>query len=148
MQLSQLIQVRFMKGIIAIFILSLVTSGSICAQTNIDQKFPLVIEFVSYCCGVPDNKPIINFARSFRRKYKTKAISAYKIGPAGKEGEYYLAFPLKELNKNQVKSFIKGIERVTITPEDKGGLIYQKNYTIDSSHFSKLITAKENAIKI
>lgn len=123
-------------------------STSMLAQRGRDRKFPLVVEFVSYCCGVPDNTPLINFVESFRKKYKTEAITAYKIGPVGKEGEYYLAFPLKELNKSQAKSFIEKMEKVTVTPEDKGGLFYQKNFTIDSSHFSKSIADKENILKL
>lgn len=123
-------------------------SASISAQSEGDRKFPLVVGFVSYCCGVPDNTPVINFAKSFRKKHKTKAISAYKIGPVGKEGEYYLAFPLKELNKSQAKIFIEEMEKVTVTPEDNGGIIYQKDFTIDNSHFSKSIAVKENILKL
>lgn len=123
-------------------------SASISAQPGGDRKFPLVVGFVSYCCGVPDNTPVINFAKSFRKKYKTKAIRAYKIGPVGKEGEYYLAFPLKELSKSQAKNFIEEMEKVTVIPGDKGGVIYERDFTIDSSHFSKSIAVKENILKL
>ena len=123
-------------------------SASISAQSRGDRKFPLVVGFVSYCCGVPDNTPVIDFVKSFRKKYKTKAISGYKIGPVGKEGEYYLAFPLKELNKSQAKSFIEEMEKVTVIPGDRGGVIYEREFTIDSSHFSKSIADKENILKL
>ena len=123
-------------------------SASISAQSRGDRKFPFVVGFVSYCCGVPDNTPVIDFTKSFRKKYKTKAISAYKIGPVGKEGEYYLAFPLKELSNSQAKNFIEEMEKVTVIPGDKGGVIYEREFTIDSSHFSKSIAVKENILKL
>jgi hypothetical protein len=40
------------------------------------------------------------------------------------------------------------MEKVTVIPGDKGGVIYEREFTIDSSHFSKSIAVKENILKL
>src|SRR6187397_215544 len=78
-------------------------------QKGSETIYPVVVEFHSFCCGVPDAGPLTSFIKSFKKQQKIKKISVDRIGPMGKEGEYYMAFPLKELNKKQISKFIEGI---------------------------------------
>lgn len=61
----------------------------------------MAIQFHSVCCGVPSEIPVVKMIKSFKKKNHIKSITAYHIGPLGKEGEYDLAFQLTELNKSQ-----------------------------------------------
>ncbi len=94
--------------------------------------YPAVIQFQSECCGVPDDAPVRQFIRSFRKQQKIKKkLTAYHIGPMGKEGEYYLAFTLREMTKKQKKTFIKKLKVVTANLKDKGSASFAENLTIE-----------------
>ncbi len=94
------------------------------------STYPLAVLFNSECCGVPNSKPLLNYIKTFRKKNKLKTISAYRIGPMGREGEYHLAFSLKELNKRQKPVFINGIKAVVATMKDRGYAQAEENYII------------------
>lgn len=117
------------------------------AQIITGRTFPLVVQFASFCCGVPSDTTIVNYVKRFKKNYKIKTISAYKLGPMGREGEYYLAFPLKELSKVQAKKFITEIKRVKIANGDKGAIHYESNYTVNDTGSSNTVIAENNLIK-
>lgn len=94
------------------------------------STYPLAVLFNSECCGVPDSKPLLNYIKSFKKKNKLKAITAYRIGPMGKEGEYHLAFPLKELDKRRTLLFTNGVKAVAATMKDKGNAQVEENYIV------------------
>ena len=118
------------------------------AQSDQERKFPLVVEFASFCCGTPDSKPVTDYVKCFRKKNKTGEITAYRIGPVGREGEYYLAFPLTELTQKQVEKFTSGIECIKILPGDKGGINYHKDFTIDTKRFAGRLQPTETILKL
>ncbi len=82
--------------------------------------YPVLIKFQSQCCGVPDDAPLRAFIRNFKKQNKIRKITAVKIGPMGKEGEYWLAFSLKGMTKKQKLSFIKKVQPVTLKMVDTG----------------------------
>ncbi len=100
------------------------------AQDSSVTRYPVVVSFHSICCGVPSDSTIVSYIRAFKKKNKLKSITATHIGPMGKEGEYYLAFSLKELSKKQVKSFISGLKKVKKLPEETGEISFLENYNI------------------
>ena len=105
-----------------------------------EKKYALVVQFHSICCGVPDDAPLQKAIRSFRKKYKTRKIHADKIGPMGKEGEYYLAFTLKELTVKQRRLFIKKVEAVVPVMKDRGQASTEKNLTIRKEDYPARVT--------
>jgi hypothetical protein len=98
---------------------ALIFSGNIFAQAD-NSSYPVAVAFRSKCCGVPDNKPVIDFVKSFKKKYHLKQISYDQIGPLGKEGEYEMCFRLKEMTKKQAVLFISGLKKITPKMIDRG----------------------------
>ena len=118
-----------MKLRLFISILFLSILQSLSAQDtkdSIKNPYALIVSFQSHCCGVPSDTTLRSFITSYKKKYKIKKISANRIGPMGREGEYYLAFKLSELNKKQVKDFISKIKNIKLRKEDKGSLSFKE----------------------
>ncbi len=95
--------------------------------------YPLVMSFQSECCGVPSDSALQEFIKKFKARYKINKITADRIGPMGREGEYYLAFRLKELSKKQKQYFIKNIKAIKKFPSDKGTWSFKEKEEIDPS---------------
>jgi len=68
---------------------------------------------------------------------------AYRIGPFGREGEYKLAFTLKELTKKQSKAFIAKIKMAKPLATDKGTFSFQENESIDKGSIPRRATTRE-----
>lgn len=122
--------------------LGIFTFGS--AQVMQDSKtYPVVIKFQSVCCGVPDEAPLVKFLKTFKKQQKFKMISADRIGPMGKEGEYYLAFTLKGFTKKQKTVFKQKLKTVVSKMNDKGNAVLEENMTIIKADLpSRAITEK------
>ena len=125
-----------------ISIIFLTAVQSLSAQDSLKVSYPLVISFQSQCCGVPTETPLRSFIIAFKKKYKIKTISASHIGPMGREGEYYLAFKLTELNKKQTKDFINKVKQLKKLPGDKGTFSFNEKMDIDPAKLSGRTTIK------
>ena len=99
---------------------------------NDSTRYPLVVEFHSLCCGVPDDAPLLKYISGFKKKYKIKRITYDRIGPLGREGEYDIAFPLKELSKKQAAVFIKQVKLVTAALKDRGNANTEENISVEA----------------
>lgn len=126
-----------MKYKLLIIALLLSISQLLFAQTETKTIYPMVISFRSECCGVPSDSAIRKFVGSFKQKYKIKKITAYRIGPLGREGEYDLAFSLTELSKKQVALFISKIKSTKKLKTDKGSFTFEEKKEIDTETISK-----------
>ena len=113
------------------------------AQDTAVTRFPVVVSFHSICCGVPSDSSITVYILAFKKKNKLKSIKASHIGPMGKEGEYYLAFPLKELTKKQAKAFITGLKKVKKSPDETGEISYMDNYSLHVKQLPGRATVRE-----
>lgn len=96
------------------------------------KTYPVVVSFHSECCGVPDSKPLINMINAFKKKYRIKNIAYIRTGPLGREGEYSLSFPLKELNAAKRKIFIQKVQAVVLTMKDRGSATVELNVDMGS----------------
>ncbi|MCX6294021.1 MAG: hypothetical protein NT127_06980 [Sphingobacteriales bacterium] len=103
-------------------------------------RYPIVIQFQSVCCGVPSETPLISFLKTFKRNNKIKKITAFKIGPLGREGEYNVGFKLTELNRAQKKSFIKKLKLLVPKLNDKGMAVLNETVTINRNEFPANVT--------
>jgi len=124
-------KLRLFLGIIFLSVLQTLT-----AQETMDTAkthYALIVSFQSHCCGVPTETSLRNFIASYKKKYRIKKISANRIGPMGREGEYYLAFKLTELNKKQAKDFISKVKKIKLLKEDKGSLSFKEKEEIDAT---------------
>ena len=100
------------------------------------NTYPVVISFNSMCCGVPDKVPVIKLINSFKKQNRIKRMAVDSIGPMGREGEYYLAFRLRELNRSQQQKFIKLLKKLAPTMTDKGLAEINEQVVIDKSTLS------------
>lgn len=105
-------------------------------------RYPIVIQFQSVCCGVPSEAPLISFIKTFKRNNKIKKITAYKIGPLGREGEYNVGFKLTELNKAQKKSFIKKLKLLMPKLNDKGLAVVNEMETINLKSYPSNVSVE------
>ena len=104
--------------------------------------YPIVIQFQSVCCGVPSEAPLISFIKTFKRNNKIKKITAYKIGPLGREGEYNVGFKLTELNRAQKRSFIKKIKLLVPKLNDKGLAVVNEMETINLTSYPSNVSVE------
>jgi hypothetical protein len=127
-----------MQKIIFTFLLYMLAAVPAGAQNK--TTYPVVITFNSMCCGVPSNEPVIKLVQRFKKQYKIKKVTADRIGPMGREGEYWLAFSLKEFSKSQKVLFIKQLKKTAATMTDKGSAEVKENETVDMSELSGATT--------
>ena len=106
-------------------------------------QYPIVVKFNSECCGVPDGTPLRKGVLKFKKKQHLKFIESYKIGPLGREGEYMVAFTLKEMNKKQKMNFIKLIKSITLTMKDRGFAVYEENYAAKTTSMPSTISIEK-----
>ena len=124
------------KTLVFILFISIFTLTSFAQQKKNKEKgfyYPVVVQFHSVCCGVPADKPLIQYITSFKKNNKIQKINAIKISPMGKEGEYYLAFPLKEMNRRQKFLFKNNLKTITDNMKDKGNASVEENMIIFKS---------------
>ncbi len=125
---------NYMKKIyLLICTISLLSVSALAQQV---RTYPVTVQFNSMCCGVPDNAPLLAMIAKFKKQNRLKAITVDSIGPMGREGEYYLAFRLKEMSKAQQLKFIKEVKKTAPTLNDKGSADVRENYVLDKSDLS------------
>ena len=112
------------------------TALSCAAVAQKSTTYPVVVRFGSLCCGVPSNAPVIKVIKSFKKQYKIKQVAADSIGPMGREGEYYLAFRLKEFSKAQKAKFIQQLQKTATTMKEQGYAEILKNETVNKADLS------------
>ena len=124
------------KTLLCILTISIFTFTSQAQQNKKKEKslyYPVVVQFHSVCCGVPSEKPLTQFIASFKKANKIQKITAIKISPMGKEGEYYLAFRLKEMDRKQKFLFRNKLKTITEKMKDKGNASVEENMNIFKS---------------
>ena len=118
------------KFILSVFSIMLVT---IAAHAQKSIFYPVVVSFNSMCCGVPDNAPVMKLISSFKKQNRIKRMAVDHIGPMGKEGEYYLAFRLKELSKAQKIKFIQQLKKLAPAMVDKGSAEIKEGLVVNKA---------------
>lgn len=106
-------------------------------------NYPIVVKFQSICCGVPSAAPLEKMIKTFKRKQRLKSISAFRIGPLGREGEYVLAFPLLELNVIKREKFICKIKTIVPKMKDKGNAEFEINYSANTTLLPSRVTIEK-----
>lgn len=117
---------------------SLLLMLALATTVNAQQidTYAVVVSFNSMCCGVPSNEPVLRLVKTFKKQNKIKQVSVDSIGPLGREGEYYLAFRLKEFSKAQKVKFIRQLKNTAATMTDKGSAEIKENETVDKGSLS------------
>ena len=103
--------------------------------------YPFVVKFNSFGTGVSSDKPLMTYIASFKKKYKIKKITYMRIGPMGREGEYYMAFPFNEMTKAQANVFMREVKKLVAKIKDRGSVDTEEHYDggQDSSKTEKKI---------
>ncbi|MFZ1528439.1 MAG: hypothetical protein WAT19_06810 [Ferruginibacter sp.] len=101
-------------------------------KKNPISAYKVAVKFTSIGTGVPDDAPLVKFVQQFKKQYKVKAISFYKVGPLGREGEFDMAFKLTELTPARQKTFIAGLKKVCagINSKSQGKTEVVTNYQL------------------
>ena len=133
-----------MKKIITITITLLFTL-SLYAQSQ-KTVYRYVVKFNSECCGVPDAAPLLKSIALFKKKNTVKSFTYYRIAPMGKEGEYYMAFQLKELTEKKLVLFMKQINATAFKMKSKGNVSTEENMIIDKQSLSGRTTIVKEKI--
>ena len=118
------------KNFKLLIIVFTMTTTNVKAQ-NGSVTYPLVASFNSIGTGVPNDAPLVEYITCFKKSNKIKTIVASRIGPLGREGEYKLAFSLKEMNKALQACFIKGVEATAKKMNDRGSALITTNEKIN-----------------
>ncbi|MEO6252619.1 MAG: hypothetical protein ABIO79_04905 [Ferruginibacter sp.] len=121
------------KIILSVFLITLFTIVTYAQKSNF---YPVVVSFNSMCCGVPDNAPVMKLVKDFKKKNRIKRMAVDNIGPMGKEGEYYLAFRLKELSRAQKIRFIQQLKKIAPTMIDKGSVEIKEDQVVNRADLS------------
>jgi hypothetical protein len=125
------------KFLLSIITIALLTTSAYAQKSNF---YPVVVSFNSICCGVPDNAPVMKQIKNFKKQYRIKRMAVDSIGPMGREGEYYLAFRLKELSKVQKIKFIQQLKKLAPTIVDKGSVEIKENAVVNKADLSSRTT--------
>jgi hypothetical protein len=120
-----------LKKISLLIITSLLFIGAF-AQTDAARNYKMVVSFHSFASGVPSSKPLTDYITKFKKANRIKSISADRIGPYGREGEYKLGFSLKELTKKQRTLFISRVKKVVKTMNENGSADLQENVSLSA----------------
>jgi len=118
------------KFILSIFSIVLLATAGYAQKSSF---YPVVVSFNSMCCGVPDNAPVMKLVKDFKKQHRIKRMAMDKIGPMGKEGEYYMAFRLKELNKTQKIKFIQQLKKIAPTMVDRGSVEIKEDLVVNKA---------------
>lgn len=113
------------------------------AQLQDSAIYPVVIQFNSFGTGVPDDSTIRSSIVDFKKKNKLKTITAIRIGPMGKEGEYWLAFSLDEINKKHRDAFCRAVKAATEKHTERGSTVFVENMPIKKSELSGRVTIEK-----
>jgi len=133
-----------MKQLLNLLLVFLMATTLSFAQKNTTPKqFAVAIQFHSVCCGVPSEIPVVKMIKSFKKKNHIKNITAYHIGPLGKEGEYDLAFQLTELNKSQRVKLISQLKKMAPKLNDKGNANILENYKFIQTSLPANVSAQK-----
>ena len=125
--------------------LALLFTGILSAQSQ-KTVYRYVVKFNSECCGVPSATPLVNSVLKFKKKNNIKKLAYYKISPMGREGEYYMAFQLKELTEKKLVMFMKEINATVLKMKDKGSATTEENVILDKQDLSGRITITKATI--
>jgi hypothetical protein len=123
-----------------LLVAALFLTTAIFAQKGDSLHYRITVKFGSMAAGVPSNQPVLAYVAAFKKKYKIKKIKYDRIGPMGREGEYYMAFPLKELTKKQQAVFLKNIKGIAAKLTDRGYASAEENESFSKKDFEGKLT--------
>ena len=121
------------KLILAIYLTVLLATVTYAQKGN---SYTVVVAFNSMCCGVPDSGPVMKLISSFKKQNHIKRMAVDSIGPMGREGEYYLAFRLKELSRTQKIKFVQNLKKIAPNMLDRGSAEIKENLTVNKADLS------------
>ena len=115
------------KDLLSLMLFIGISSCLYAQHTDSIKSSPFVVKFQSVCCGVPNDSPLKKAINYFKKTNKLQKITATKIAPMGREGEYWIGFSLKELNRKQKSSFVRKMKTTTGKMKDKGYAACEEN---------------------
>lgn len=128
------VRISISSRLLLLSLVSLIYTSSIGRQDT--SRHALILDFYSIGTGAPGDQLLKNFITAYRKKNKIKTLSATRVGGLGREGEYAIIFPLKELSAQQKKLFINALSKALPTlkgKEELGGINLNQNQPFDMS---------------
>lgn len=121
-------------------------SLSLKAQTKAipdSVQYSVLLMFQSVCCGVPDQEPLDKALRKFAKREKTGTIEFRKIGPMGREGEYYLVFDLKKWKPSTRVKMVHLLDQMSKNLREPGHVSIEKNGILRKSELPERATMEK-----
>ena len=118
--------------LLLVAIASVVYTAAIARQDS--TRYALILDFYSIGTGTPGDQPLKDFVTTYRKKNKLKPLAATRVGGLGREGEYAIVFPLKELTIKQKQQFISAISKALPnlkTKDEMGGIHLNQDQPFD-----------------
>ncbi len=122
----------FHRALILISILIL-SVGCMPTMPYLKKPIPFVVQFNSFCCGVPDQKPIRDAIHQVLINEGKSGILAWKLSPMGKEGEYWICFQTDRTFRSLKHKLIDAIDTVAKQPQERGGITLDSNFILNQS---------------
>jgi hypothetical protein len=104
------------------------------------KPFPLVVQFNSFCCGVPDEKPFRDTIHQVLVRANQPKLIAWKLSPMGKEGEYWICFEEKGSFRLLQSELMEAVKQFANQPQDRGGISIDSHLLIDPVRLPKQST--------
>ncbi len=132
-----------MKFIVSLLLISIIFVNATAQNPPVTTTYRVSFAFGSIGTGTPSDKPLLDFLSCFKTCNKLKTLTAVRIGPLGREGEYKLAFPLTELNKTKKKSFIAELKKLAENMNEHGYVTVTENDIINMNALGRATAIKQ-----
>jgi hypothetical protein len=118
---------KIFNRLLVIISMLVLSAGCMPTMPYLKKPIPLVVQFNSFCCGVPDEQPLQEAIHQVLVNEKKSGILAWKLSPMGKEGEYWICFQTDRTFRSLKHKLIDAIEEVAKQPQERGGITLDSN---------------------
>ncbi len=117
---------------IAIFLIP-IQSGCYFPAPYVGKPIPIVLQFNSLCCGVPNDDAVKETIHELLKENDLNYLDGWKLSPMGKEGEYWICFEnTRSLRKIKQELTIQ-LDSLCRANHETGYLTLEKSFKINTT---------------
>jgi hypothetical protein len=111
--------------------IAFLVTGCLSTKPHYKKPFELVVQFNSFCCGVPDEEPIRDVIHQVLVEEDVSGIIGWKLSPMGKEGEYWICFQ-SDRSFNSIKPRLtEALTELVKKPQETGSITLDSNLMLN-----------------